>query len=91
MHGTKESFLNLHTPPARLNANEAAWYLGFKPHEVPMLVAAGLLTPLGRPARFPAPCHRRQQDSKGVLAIPLHFRARVTGGRAKALISSLLH
>ena len=51
MHGTKESFLNLHTPPARLNANEAAWYLGFKPHEVSMLVAAGLLTPLGRPAR----------------------------------------
>src|SRR2546430_13521638 len=51
MHGNKESFLNLHTPPARLNANEAAWYLGFKPHEVSMLVAAGLLTPLGRPAR----------------------------------------
>jgi hypothetical protein len=51
MHGTKETFLNLHTPPARLNANEAAWYLGFKPHEVSMLVSAGLLTPLGRPAR----------------------------------------
>jgi len=54
MHGTKESFLNLHTPPARLNANEAAWYLGFKPHEVSMLVAAGQLTPLGRPARSSA-------------------------------------
>ena len=51
MHGTKESFLNLHTPPARLNAHEAAWYLGFKRHEVPMLVAAGLLIPLGRRAR----------------------------------------
>ena len=51
MHDTKESFLNLHTPPARLNANEAAWYLGFKRHEISMLVGAGLLVPLGRPAR----------------------------------------
>ena len=38
MHDTKESFLNMHTPPARLTANEAAWYLGFKRHEIPMLV-----------------------------------------------------
>jgi|SRR5436309_15568000 len=51
MHDTKESFLNMHTPPARLTANEAAWYLGFKRHEIPMLVGAGLLIPLGRPAR----------------------------------------
>ena len=51
MHDTKESFLNLHTPPARLNADEAAWYLGFKRHEITMLVGAGLLIPLGRPAR----------------------------------------
>jgi len=51
MHDTKESFLNLHKPPARLNANEAAWYLGFKRHEISMLVGAGLLMPLGRPAR----------------------------------------
>jgi len=51
MHDTKESFLNLHNPPARLDANQAAWYLGFKRHEISMLVGAGLLIPLGRPAR----------------------------------------
>ena len=37
--------------PARLNAVQAAWFLGFEPQEIPMLVAAGLLKPLGHPAR----------------------------------------
>ncbi len=37
-------------PPARMNATEAAWYLGFEPHEIPMLVGQGLLKPLGHPA-----------------------------------------
>lgn len=46
----KYSFLALESPPARLTTSEAAWYLGFKPHEVPLLVAAGLLEPLGHPS-----------------------------------------
>ena len=37
--------------PARLDASQAAWYLGFEPHEIPMLIAANLLKPLGKPAR----------------------------------------
>jgi len=37
--------------PARLDATRTAWFLGFDPHEVPMLVTAGLLKPLGHPAR----------------------------------------
>src|ERR1035441_7704772 len=37
--------------PARLDATQAAWFLGFEPHEIPRLVTAGLLKPLGHPAR----------------------------------------
>jgi hypothetical protein len=45
----KYAFLNLPRLPARLSALEAAWLLGFKPHEIPILVSAGLLEPLGHP------------------------------------------
>ena len=36
---------------ARLDVCQTAWFLGFKPHDIPVLTAAGLLKPLGRPAR----------------------------------------
>lgn len=49
MQQDKEQFLNLKTAPARLTAEEAAWFLGFSIHEIPMLIADGLLKPLGRP------------------------------------------
>jgi hypothetical protein len=49
MQQDKEHFLNLETPPARLTAEEAAWYLGFSAHEIPILTAKGLLKPLGHP------------------------------------------
>ena len=44
-----ERFLNLKAPPGRLTAEQAAWFLGFSAHEIPMLVNKGLLKPLGRP------------------------------------------
>ncbi|MCZ7636803.1 MAG: hypothetical protein M5U12_12640 [Verrucomicrobia bacterium] len=44
-----KSFLTLAFTPARLDAEQAAWYLGFQPHDIPVLIAAGLLRPLGRP------------------------------------------
>jgi hypothetical protein len=44
-------FLSWKIIPARLDALQTAWFLGFEPHEIPMLVAAGLLKPLGHPAR----------------------------------------
>jgi hypothetical protein len=44
-------FLSWKIVPARLDALQAAWFLGFEPHEIPMLIAAGLLKPLGHPAR----------------------------------------
>lgn len=49
MQQDKERFLNLRTHPARLTAEEAAWYLGFAAHDMPVLVARGLLKPLGHP------------------------------------------
>ena len=45
----KYTFLNLPQLPTRLTALEAGWYLGFKLHEVSILVGAGLLEPLGNP------------------------------------------
>jgi len=49
MQQEKERFLNLKNPSARLNAEETAWLLGFSSHEIPILVANGLLKPLGHP------------------------------------------
>ena len=45
-----ERFLNLKNAPGRLTAEQAAWFLGFSPHEIPILIAKGLLKPLGHPA-----------------------------------------
>jgi len=49
VNSQREQFLNLKTIPARLTAEEAGWYLGFGRHEIPILVANGLLKPLGHP------------------------------------------
>ena len=49
MNQEKKDFLSLVTSPARLGINEAAWLLGFGEHDIPVLVSAGLLKPLGRP------------------------------------------
>ena len=45
-----ERLLNLRNPPQRLTSEEAAGRLGLSPHEIPILVAKGLLKPLGHPA-----------------------------------------
>jgi hypothetical protein len=45
----RKDFLNVRTLPARAVAEEAAWILGFAPHDIPVLVSAGLLKPLGHP------------------------------------------
>lgn len=37
--------------PGRLNNDQAAALLGFQPHDLPVLCAAKLLAPLGRPAQ----------------------------------------
>ena len=47
MNAERRDFLNLVSPPARINASEAAWKLGFEPDHIPILVSAGLLKPVG--------------------------------------------
>ena len=44
------ALLNCHRLPARLNTSEVAVLLGFQEHDIAPLVAARLLTPLGKPA-----------------------------------------
>ena len=44
-------FLSWKIAPARLTASQTAWVLGFGAHEISILVAAGLLRPLGHPPR----------------------------------------
>ncbi len=47
---TERSFLlNVARLPARVDSNGAAILLGFSAHDIPVLVAAKLLVPLGRP------------------------------------------
>lgn len=51
MNSEQTEFLSWKIAPARLDARQAAWFLGFQMHEIPILVASGLLRPLGHPAR----------------------------------------
>ena len=51
MNTAQTEFLSWKLPPARLNATQAAWFLGFEPHEITILIATGCLKPLGHPAR----------------------------------------
>jgi len=49
MSSQESQLLNLRNLPARLSAEETAWLLGFSPHDISVLIAGGLLKPLGRP------------------------------------------
>lgn len=53
MNATSEQteFLSWKIVPARLTATQTGWFLGFKSEEITLLVAAGLLKPLGHPPR----------------------------------------
>lgn len=50
MNQAKKEFLSLAIPPARLGIQETSWLLGFNDHDISVLISAGLLKPLGRPA-----------------------------------------
>jgi len=51
MNAETIAFLNLSTKPARLTMVQVAAFLGFQPHDIPVLVAAGLLKVLGKPPK----------------------------------------
>ena len=44
------TLLNSRRVPARLHSSEVAGMLGFQDHDIPVLVVARLLIPLGKPA-----------------------------------------
>ena len=50
MREDQHQFLTLRQLPARLTAEQAAWVLNCQPHDIPALVAAKLVKPLGNPA-----------------------------------------
>lgn len=75
MNQAKKDFLSLVTPPARLGIAETAWMLGFNEHDIPILVSAGLLKPLGRPM---------QSGSKYFAAVELQSLRNDTRWLAKA-------
>jgi hypothetical protein len=53
MREEQHQFLRLlNQLPARLTAEQAAWVLNCQPHDVPVLVAARLLKPLGNPTPY---------------------------------------
>ena len=53
MREDQHQFLRLlNQLPARLTAEQAAWVLNCQPHDVPILVAARLLKPLGNPSPY---------------------------------------
>ena len=47
----RERFLNLRHLPARMTIEEVAAYFRMSPHDIPILVASGLLKPLGDPVQ----------------------------------------
>jgi hypothetical protein len=49
MNPERKEFLSMIQVPARVGVDEAAWLLGFSPHDIYVLVSAGLLKPLGNP------------------------------------------
>ena len=49
MNPDQAKFLCVLQTPARLTPEQAAWYLGFQPHDIAVLVQTGLLKPLGSP------------------------------------------
>jgi len=49
MRDDQFQFLSVRQLPARLTAEQAAWMLNCQPHDIPPLVAAKLLKPLGNP------------------------------------------
>ena len=50
MNDAQCQFLSLLAqPPARLTVEQAAWVLNCQPHDIPILVTARLLKPLGTP------------------------------------------
>ena len=93
----KEFLLVMRMPPARLDVHETAWYLGFMPHDIPVLVRAGLLKPLVRSPNAvkyiaTASLSTLREDTQWLAraseAITKHWRTKNTRGDAEGLKSA---
>ncbi len=92
MNLERTEFLSWKTAPARLTAHQAAWFLGFEPHEIPILVGAGVLKPLGHPSRngvkhfATSTLEQLRRDEKWLAkatnAVRAHWRGQNVGKRA---------
>jgi hypothetical protein len=51
MNDERRQFLLCRHLPARLNALEASWYLGFGENDIPVLASQGFLKPVGDPSQ----------------------------------------
>jgi hypothetical protein len=49
VNSERKEFLGVIHLPARAGMEETAWILGFASHDIPVLISAGLLKPLGHP------------------------------------------
>ena len=49
MASDRFEFMNMAEKPGRLHADEAAWFLGFAAHDIPVLISHRMLKPLGDP------------------------------------------
>lgn len=85
MRDDQHRFLDLlGQPPVRLTVEQAAWVINCQPHDIPVLVAAKLIRPLGNPqpnatkyfstAELLEVSKDRAWLSKATTAVSLHWK-----------------
>jgi hypothetical protein len=95
MNPERKEFLNLLSPPGRINATETAWKLGFEPDHIPILVSAGLLKPLGHPPPgamkffLTAEIEQKKSDAKWMTKATELIRLKVKDKNERAAINRL--
>jgi hypothetical protein len=99
MNSQQLQFLNLQNIPARLTVEEAAWFLGFPPHHISILMSVGLLKPLGQPVpnatKYFATttlCELKQDAnwlSRATKEIMLHWRVKNQKGNSELALKNI--
>ena len=90
----QREILSLRTLPARLTPGQTADLLGFQIHDIPILVAKGILRPLGKPLHnsskwFAAMTVRKIAQDEKLLSracevIQAHWRRKNHGGNRES-------
>jgi hypothetical protein len=74
----RERFLNMRHLPAIMNPEETAMFLGVTPHDIPILVAHNLLTPLGNPIQSSIKCFAKVVLEELAKNVPWLHQAKAT-------------